>query len=79
MCVDVKQLEAVTDVVGELKKAREKFGPFSSAHEGIAVIEEEFIELREEVFLKNRTLEAMRLEAKQLAAMALRFMLDVCG
>lgn len=58
-------------------------GPFVSAHEGLAVIEEEFLELRENVFWNRKSrdpdawLDAMEHEAVQLAAMALRFLVDV--
>ncbi len=49
--------KALLDVTREYAQATEKFPvPFHSAHEGLAVIEEEFIELRDEVFrnpLKN--------------------------
>ena len=80
---------AVRDVVAELAKARAKFGAMTSAHEGIAIIEEEFIELRNEVFWGPtdgsdapghvaRRVAMMRAEAVQLAAMALRFIEDVC-
>jgi hypothetical protein len=59
----------------ELKRAMAKFGPMASAHEGIAVIREEYLELEREVFWG--TGERMREEAVQLAAMALRFLVDV--
>lgn len=70
---------ALRDVSKELDRAVRKFDRFNSAHEGIAVIEEEFIELREEVFkrAKKRKNGKMRAEAVQLAAMALRFLTDV--
>jgi hypothetical protein len=71
-----KEFNAVFD---ELKKATERYGPFSSGHEGWAVIKEELDELWEEVRRYPATdLEAMRKEAIQVAAMAIRFMIDVC-
>ena len=67
-------------VADELESATEKFGPFASAHEGLAVIEEEFLEFRSAVFWgvdqKGRPSDPYN-EAVQLAAMALRFMVDV--
>lgn len=66
--------------VAELRAARTKFAPFNSAHEGYAVILEELDELWEEVRKnqKVRSVERMRKEAIQVAAMALRFIEDVC-
>ncbi len=76
---------ALVDITAELQGAYEAFPVFNSGHEGLGVIEEEFIELRDEIFwgLKqaaNPTAhrQKMRDEAVQLAAMAIRFMLDVC-
>jgi hypothetical protein len=47
-------------------------------HEGFAIILEELDELKAEVFKQHgeRTKEKMRNEALQVAAMALRFMVD---
>ena len=63
----------------EHEKAISKFPKFASPHEGLAIIEEELLELREEIFKQHdiRTIEKMRKEAKQVAAMALRFMVDL--
>ena len=71
---------AANDVLEELQSAEQAFRPMYSGHEGLAIIEEEFIELRTEVFIKqkNRDVQKMYKEAKQLAAMAIRFMVDVC-
>lgn len=56
------------------------FPTFHSAHEGLAIIEEEFDELKKEVFVnqEKRDISQMRKEALQLAAMSLRFILDIC-
>jgi hypothetical protein len=76
------------EVFKELERARTRFAPMHSAHEGIAVVEEEFLELREQVFgikwdkvadeYDEFTTDKMRVEAVQLAAMAVRFLVDVC-
>ena len=74
-----KQAKALKEVWDELKFARESFPPFNSAHEGLAILEEEFEELKEQVFRHQsaRSLVGMRKEAKHVAAMAIRFMTDV--
>lgn len=68
------------EVMQELINAIANWPAFNSAHEGFAVINEEFDELKAHVWTnqKKRDLDAMRKEAKQLAAMALRFMIEVC-
>lgn len=72
-------LTTMQDVAAEVVHATESYPPFNSAHEGLAVIDEEFVELRTEVFKNPRTREYQKMydEAKQLAAMAIRFMVDV--
>jgi hypothetical protein len=69
---------AVSD---ELQRAERDYPAFNSAHEGFAVILEEVDELKAEVWKspKNRNMAAMEREAVQVAAMALRFLRDVCG
>ena len=73
-------VQAIDDILGELDQAQKKFLPFHSAHEGYAVILEELDELKAHVWQKQseRDYEAMRHEAIQVAAMALRFIGDVC-
>jgi hypothetical protein len=68
------------DVMDELLAASAKFGAFNSAHEGFAVLKEEVDELWEEVRAKQggRNPDALRKEAIQVAAMACRFVVDVC-
>ncbi len=63
----------IGDVVGEFRTATSKFPPFNSAHEGFAVLKEEVDELWEEVKgnKKDGALNRMRLEATQVAAMAI--------
>lgn len=77
----VEQQEAVLDEVDqELYNARSIYGAFNSAHEGCGVLREEFEELWDEVRAKNgaRDIAKMRHEAIQTAAMAIRFIIDVC-
>ena len=59
----------------ELIRARRRFAPFASAHEGIAVIREEYLELERAVF--HGTGEEALEEAVQLSAMAARYVIDI--
>lgn len=75
---------AVVDVMGavreELRRARELFPPFVSTHEGYAVLLEELDELWDEVKRKPdaTSKDRMRREAVQVAAMAIKFIEDLC-
>ena len=64
----------------EYDQAKSNWPPFNSAHEGLAVLEEEVHELRLHVYTnqKRRDLGKMQAEAIQVAAMALRFAAEVC-
>lgn len=66
-------------VMTELQSATRTNGAFHSAHEGAAVIKEEYDELWDEVRKKERDRDPTALvkEAKQVAAMGLRFLIDV--
>lgn len=78
--------EAFEIVRREFLFASAKMKPFNSAHEGAAVIEEEWDELWEAVKMRKDGVDddgrsrgqAMTEEAKQLAAMAIRFLVDLC-
>lgn len=59
----------------EIERATKKFGPFHSAMEGQAIVAEEFDEFTHAV--RHETKERAREEAVQLAAMAIRFLMDV--
>lgn len=67
------------EVVAEAVKAAENWPAMNSAHEGYGVLMEEVDELWEHVRTKqkNRDLAAMRQEAIQIAAMALRFAVEI--
>lgn len=64
----------------ELSGALRAWPAFNSAHEGYAVLAEELDELWQHVKTnqRRRDLQLMRKEAIQVAAMALRFALEVC-
>jgi hypothetical protein len=72
--------ELVHDVLAELVRATSMFGKFNSSHEGYAVFLEEVDELWDHVKMKQtkRDPQAMRSEAVQCAAMAIRFGTDCC-
>jgi hypothetical protein len=73
-------LEAVLeDVRNELDTAYENFPDFRSAHEGVAIVEEEFLEFRDAAYWPHkRGAGDEEEEARQLAAMAIRYLVDVC-
>jgi hypothetical protein len=68
-------------VLDELEGATTNWPPMNSAHEGFGVLYEEFDELWEHVKTKqkNRDLVKMRDEAVDVAAMAIRFAVDICN
>lgn len=65
------------EVEEELERASAEFGPFRSPHEGYAILKEEVDELWDDVKCSAPT-ECMRAEAIQVAAMAVRFVYDIC-
>jgi hypothetical protein len=74
--------QALAAVNEELGRAMQGNKPFNSMHEGYAVILEEMDELKTEVWKSpkkhsDRTQHA-RKEAIQVAAMAIRFLVDCC-
>lgn len=73
--------KAFEEVWAELTTAVKNWPAFNSAHEGWGVLEEEVDELKKHVQTnqKRRDLTAMRGEAMQTAAMAIRFMVEVCN
>ena len=59
----------------EAARADARYGPFTSSHEGLGVLAEEYAELVEAVRRYDgtpNTLEAVRKEAMQVSAVALR-------
>lgn len=73
-------MSIMTAVQQEVDAARIAWPPFHSAHEGFAILNEEFDELKAHVWTnqKRRDLGAMKNEAIQVAAMAVRFAEEVC-
>lgn len=73
--------DVIDDIKSEVHRAIAKYPPMNSAHEAWAVLFEEVDELWEEVRAKQgeRSLEAMRTECIQVAAMAVRFAMDICN
>lgn len=67
--------EILQEVKNEVERATKLHGPFASRHEGYAIMKEEVDELWWEV--KHGTPEAAREEAIQVAAMAVRFIMDL--
>ena len=62
----------------EYCRAKEIFPPFNSAHEGFAILKEEVDELWQEVKHGENPAD-LKAEAIQVGAMAMRFLVDVCG
>ena len=69
----MKQNKAINLVKKELARARTKFSPYNSPHEGYAVIKEELDEAWDDI-KANR--DASK-EITQVAATAIRFMIDL--
>jgi len=75
-------IDATVDAIKEeLRTAMIKWPPMNSAHEGYGVLLEEVDELWDHVKTnqKKRDLVAMKKEAVQVAAMAIRFAIEVCN
>lgn len=72
---DKKLQIALSEIGAEFLRARGKFNPMRGPHEGYAVILEELDELWDAV--KRNDNAHARKEAKQVAAMALAFMLEI--
>lgn len=70
-----RKSKAFDAVAAELEQATEKFGAFPTAHHGYAVILEEMDELWDD--LKANDHAHARKECVQVAAMAIRMLMDV--
>lgn len=73
-------LAVSNEILRELARARKRFPPFHSAHEGYATLLEEVDELWDEIKGPDDSKQnaRMRAEAIQCAAMCIRFIEDVC-
>ena len=71
---------AMEEVKEEVLRAYKAFPvDFRSAHEGVAIIEEEFIEFRDAVYWPHKEETGDEdTEVVQLAAMSIRYLIDVC-
>lgn len=63
-------MDLIDEVVQEAKAAQDRFGPFTSSHEGYGVLVEEVAELLYAITSNGH--DQVRLEAIQVAAVAFR-------
>lgn len=70
--------QASAAALAEARNACLKFAPFTSVHEGYAVILEEMDELWDECKKRDVDKGRLRVEARHCAAMALRFAAELC-
>ena len=68
----------ILNILEEVKSTRKCYGKIHSPHEGYAVLLEEVRELERAVFATFKTRKRMYNEALQVAAMAIRFIMDCC-
>lgn len=71
-----RRASVLAEVGDELEQATRKFGPFASPHEGWAIIKEEMDELWDAI-KTGQPMADMRQEAIQVAAMAVRFVVNM--
>lgn len=71
----MRQVNAIHAIDKELTAANKMFGPFASLHEGYAVLLEEVDELWDEIKKKNPDPVKVHKEAKQVGAMAAKFLM----
>jgi hypothetical protein len=70
--------EIAMEIAAEVERAERKHAPMNSPHEGWSVIWEELEELREHVRADTGRSPDARKEALQIAAMGLRYALNLC-
>jgi hypothetical protein len=69
-----REEKAIHLILGELHFSTNKYGPFNSTHEAYGVLKEEVDEFWDAC--KTNNMAAMQGEMVQVAAMAMRFILD---
>ena len=74
---DADVMDVCYEVVQEVIRARKKHAPMNSPHEAHSVILEEVEELWDEIKADRGRQKSARDEAIQVAAMAVRFILDI--
>lgn len=70
--------DIIEDICKELARSRELHGDMKNGHEGYAILKEEIDELWSEVKCKDADPDVMVPECIQIAAMAIKFIQDVC-
>lgn len=78
MASDDQIQTVIGKLVRELARATENHGPIASKHEGYSLILEELDEAWDEIKLRETDRTALTNKLIQVAAMALRTILDVC-
>ena len=73
----MERAKALISIDNELIAAEKLFPPMTTPHYGYAVILEELDELWDEIKKKSPDPAILRQEARQIAAMALRFLVDL--
>jgi hypothetical protein len=68
----------INDIFDELEAADKKYPPMAEKVEGLHTLKCEVAELEREIMRVNHDPAAMRKEAIQVAAMALKFLRDCC-
>ena len=64
----------IADLLKEVARAEKKYGPFHSPHEGLAIIGEEFTELKRVVWQKRPDQWELRKEALHVGCTVIRFL-----
>jgi hypothetical protein len=76
--MDDRIREIAMEIAAKVERAERKHPPMHSPHEGWSVIWEELEELREHVRADTGRSAEARKEALQIAAMGLRYALNLC-